>query len=83
MRTATAFEQKFPRFLIADSADDRTFVIHLHHPRFVGEVVEHYAIGVKIEPEFIDAPDDLSAPDMAKLMREAGDFYANEIDREF
>jgi len=81
MRLSTPFEQKFPKFLIGDSAD-RTFVIHLHHPRFVGEVMEHYLAAVKIEPAFIDPPDDLTAPEMAALMRQAGDFYQQETSRE-
>lgn len=81
MREATKFEQKFPKFLIGDSADERTFVIHLHHPRFVGEVIEEYAIGVRIEPEFIDSPEDDPAS-LAALMREAGEFYNGEIERE-
>jgi hypothetical protein len=82
MRLTTPFEQKFPKFVIADSADDRTFVIHLHHPRFVGEVTGHYLAAVKIEPEFIDDASDLSAEEMAALMRQAGDFYQEETSRE-
>jgi len=74
------FEQKFPKFLIADSADDRTFVVHLHYPRFVGVVVEEYAAGVRIEPEFIDDPEPDAAA-LASLMRQAGDFYMDEIER--
>ena len=88
MRATTIFEQKFPKFLIGDSADDRTFVIHLHHPQFVGEVLESGGLpcsddgGVEIAATFIDDPAGLSAPEMAALMRQAGDFYQSEIERE-
>jgi len=82
MRATTPFEQKYPKFVIADSADDRVFVIHLHHPRFIGEVAEHYLAAVKIEPDFIDPADGLTAPEMATLMRQAGDFYLDETGRE-
>ncbi len=82
MRATTLFEQKFPKFLIADSADERTFVIHLHHPRFVGEVKEHYQAAVTIAPEFIDSTEGLAATELATLMRQAGDFYQAETSRE-
>jgi hypothetical protein len=73
---------KLPKFLIGDSDDDRVFVIHLHYPRFVAEVVEQGVTGtVSMEPLWIDKPDDLSASEGARLMREAGDFYAAEIER--
>lgn len=82
MRATTEFEQKYPKFVIADSADDRVFVIHLHHPRFIGEVKEHYLAAVNIEPDFFDPPDGMEATEMATLMRQAGDFYMSETDRE-
>lgn len=83
MRTTTEWERKFPKFLIADSADERTFVIHLHPPRFVAEVIEHGVMGVpELTTEWIDSPSGLSAQDGAQLMREAGDFYSSEIDKE-
>jgi len=83
MRTTHEWERKFPKFLIGDSADERTFVIHLHPPRFIGEVIEHGVMGVpEIVPEWIDDPSELSATDGARLMREAGDFYTGEINRE-
>lgn len=80
MRLTTIFEQKFPKFLIGDSAD-RTFVMHLHFPQFVGEVIEGQ-VGVTITPTFIDDPNGLSGEELARLMREAGDFYQFEIERE-
>lgn len=82
MRHTTVFEIKFPKFLIADSADDRTFVVHLHPPQFVGEVTGEHPDAIKIEPTFIDDPQSLSAVEVARLMRAAGDFYLEEIDRE-
>jgi len=73
---------KLPKFLIADSADDRVFVVHLHWPRFVAEVIEEGVMGaLSMEPLWIDPPDGLDAPEGARLMREAGDFYAAEIER--
>jgi hypothetical protein len=88
MRATTVFEQRFPKFLIGDSADDRTFVIHLHHPQFVGEVQETGVMpcsdggGVEIKAEFIDDPAGITASELATLMRQAGDFYLSEIERE-
>jgi hypothetical protein len=81
MRIATEFERTFPKWLIGDSADDRIFVIHLHWPRFVGEVLEDNSPATRIEPTFIDGPGGLTAPELARLMRQAGDFYLNEIKR--
>lgn len=81
MKIATVFESKFPKFLIGDSADDRTFVIHLHWPQFVAEVEIAGVLGEKLTPEFIDDPAGMTGPEMAALMRAAGDFYQDEISR--
>jgi len=35
-----------------------------------------------MRPTFIDEPAELDATAMARLMREAGDFYAAEIEQE-
>jgi hypothetical protein len=69
-------ESDLPRFIIGDSVD-RTFIVHLHFPRFIGEV-----IGNNISPKFIDQPDTEDVLVMAKLMRDAGDFYVAELERE-
>jgi hypothetical protein len=79
MRIVTDFERRFPKWLIGDSADDRVFVVHLHWPRFFGEVVEGPLF--KVEPSFIDMPVGLAASELARLMCEAGDFYIGEIKR--
>jgi hypothetical protein len=79
-----------PKFLIADdgSNDDeaRDFVVHLHYPRFVMEIVENECRPVFIDDEklFIDLTlKEGKEPAMilARLMREAGDFYRECLDR--
>ncbi len=83
---------KLPRFALADSDDNRVFVVHLHWPRFVAEIVERgfdrksgqprrdlKNADISVEPLWIDQPDDMSPSDIARLMREAGDFYAEEM----
>ena len=75
-------ETDWPQFLIGDSPDERTFVVHLHHPRFVGEVEENDDGTESIRPTFIDDIDGMDAAAIARLMREAGDFYVGEIERE-
>lgn len=71
---------KLPKFLIADDGADREFVIHNHWPRFIVEFVQ--GVGTPhfwdSEAEIIDA--ELKAGRepatlLARLMREAGDFY--------
>ena len=37
---------------------------------------------VKIEPEFIDDASDVTASELAALVRQAGDFYQEETSRE-
>lgn len=86
-------DSNLPKWLIGDSADERTFVIHLHYPRFILEVRENYPAATELVPVmWIDnqieyASGELAmnrepAQSMTKLMREAGDFYMAEIDRE-
>jgi hypothetical protein len=62
-----SFEAKFPKFIIGDT-EDRTFVVHLHSPKFIAELIESED-GETFDPTFIDEPiKDASA--IAKLMRE-------------
>ena len=69
-----------PKFLIGDTSE-RTFVIHLHNPRFIAEVHEDWD-GDKIIPHtWFDTPS-LQASELSALLREAGDFYVKEIERE-
>ena len=74
-----SWEIKFPKFLIGDSPG-RTFVIHLHRPRFVAELIED-GEDETFEPSWIDEPP-TNASYLASLMRKAGDFYIEEIERE-
>ena len=53
---------------------DSEYVVHLHSPRFVGEVL-HDDEGTTIKPHWIDEPE-VDAMAIAKLMREAGDWYS-------
>lgn len=66
-----------PEWIIGDSSD-RMFVIHLHRPRFIAEVDEDDNIEVV---EWWDTPE-ADAAALARLMREGGDFYLAEMDRE-
>lgn len=82
-RTPERF-RALPKFLVAD-ADERDFVIHCHYPRFIIEY-----IGARGEPIFIDseaeyiknelAHDREPAASIARLMREAGDFFMDQTD---
>jgi len=77
MRPTTDFNQ-LPKFLIADNGGERFFVIHCHSPRFIME----FADDSEAVPVWIDAPSDLNAAASAKLMEEAGEFFAIQIERE-
>ena len=75
-----SFESKFPKFIIGDT-EDRTFVVHLHSPKFIAEIIVAEDGSETFDPTFIEPPgNDASA--LAKLMREVGDFYIEEIERE-
>ena len=75
-----SFEAKFPKFIIGDT-EDRTFVVHLHSPKLIAEIIVAEDGSETFDPTFIDEPiKDASA--LAKLMREVGDFYIEEIERE-
>jgi len=80
MRPTTEWDS-LPRFIVGDAPDDRTFVLHLHWPRFLAEVYEDDSC-VLGKPLWIDEPEGMSETDLAKLMREADDFYTAEADRE-
>ena len=75
-----SWESKFPKFVIGDSPGGRTFVIHFHHPRFVAELIED-GEDETFKPSWIDEPPS-DASYLARLMRETGDFYIEEIERE-
>lgn len=73
-----------PKFLIADDGGERDFVIHCHYPRFVMEVLDGTG-----KPEFFDSEADFiqqeiaigrePAQTLARILREAADFYAEQL----
>lgn len=78
-----------PKFLFADDGDytgdgPREFVIHNHWPRFIMEFAEGTGT-----PHFYDPEAEIIAAELkagrepasliARLMREAGDFYSNYL----
>lgn len=75
--------QRIPKFILgsdchealegASQWGDSEYVIHLHSPRFVGEVL-HDDEGTTIKPHWIDEPE-ADAMAIAQLMRETGDWY--------
>jgi len=69
-----------PKFLIGDSADERTFVVHLHWPRFVAQVAEPSGEELPVVDWYDDPPADEKF--LARLMREAGEFWQAEAARE-
>ena len=74
-------DSDWPRFLIGDT-ETRTFVVHLHRPRFVAEVVRRGPDTEGMQPTFIDTIDSMDAAAIARLMREAGDWYVRQIEKE-
>lgn len=75
-----AARARLPKFLIGDSADQRTFVVHLHRPRFLAEVVEPDGEEITVLDWYDDPPSNAGL--LARLMREAGDFWLAEAERE-
>lgn len=72
-----------PKFLIADDGEDRVFIIHCHYPRLIIEMKP----GLSSAPLWIDSPifdPALGEPSSqsARLMRQAGDFFAREMFRD-
>lgn len=83
-------DNDWSKFVVANDDNNDKLVIHLHKPRFIGVVnhQEEYSndkpipkkeTSISIEnPAFIDDPGvDVQA--LARLMREAGEFYAKQI----
>ncbi|MAT12945.1 MAG: hypothetical protein CMM02_18270 [Rhodopirellula sp.] len=66
-------EDEWPKFILATQSP-RPIVVHLHRPRFAGKVHHAEDGSIGIEPNFIDDPE-LDAIDVARLMRETGDWY--------
>ena len=71
-------DNDWSKFVVAKDDNYDEFVIHLHKPRFIGVVTIKSPI-ISIEnPTFIDDPG-VDAQAIARLMREAGEFYAKQI----
>ena len=77
--------ESLPKFLIADDgASERDFVVHCHYPTLILEFLEDQAV-----PYFIDSEEEFIAAEraagrepgdtLARLIREAGDFYSNAV----
>jgi len=72
-----------PKFVLGDCGTDRFFVIHLHRPRFVGEVFENDDDTFDIEPLWIDpepGPEETEAREA--LLHDAAAFYLASFDWE-
>ena len=69
-----------PKFLIGDSADARTFIVHLHRPRFLAQIAEPSGEEITVVDWYDDPPADATL--LARLTREAGDFWLAEAERE-
>lgn len=69
-----------PKFVIADSADERTFILHCHWPRFLAEVSEPDGEEITVVDWYDAGPADEVL--LARLMREAGDFWLAEAELE-
>jgi hypothetical protein len=75
---------KLPKFIIGDDGEDRDFVVHLHYPRFVMEFDGNQGKSLFIDSEEDFARDELAAgrepaSTLARLMREAGEFFAEQM----
>lgn len=66
-------DNDWSKFVVAKDDNYDEFVIHLHKPRFIGVVNHQEEISIE-NPTFIDDPG-VDVQDIARLMREAGEFY--------
>ena len=83
-RTPEAFKS-LPKFIIGDDGNERNFVIHCHYPRFIMEFVAGAGKPIPIDSDAQFIEDELSqgrepAQSMARLMREAGEFFSDQLD---
>lgn len=80
--------ESLPKFLIADDgASERDFVVHCHYPSLILEFMADQAV-----PCFIDSEEEFIATEraagrepgatLARLVREAGDFYSEAVKSE-
>lgn len=75
-----AAHARLPKFLIGDSADDRTFIVRLHRPRFLAEVAEPDGGEITVLDWYDDPPADGML--LARVLREARDFWLAEVERD-
>ncbi len=72
--------ETLPKFLIADDGRDRDFVIHCHYPRFIMEFdITGVGTPVWIDPPIYDPDKGEPALQGAQLMRQAGDFFHEQV----
>jgi hypothetical protein len=77
-RTPDAFTT-LPKFLIADDGE-RDFVVHCHYPRFIMEFIGHEGIPTWIDQPIYDPAHGEPASQGARLMREAGEFFREQLE---
>ncbi|OHD24592.1 MAG: hypothetical protein A2Y38_01330 [Spirochaetes bacterium GWB1_59_5] len=77
--------EQLPKFLIADDGEsERDFVIHTQYPAFIMEFIGHRGTPVFVddEKEFIQRElyaGREPAQTLARLLREAGEFFQNAL----
>lgn len=72
-----------PRFLVCDSHDhpELEFVLHTQFPRFLAQTRDETHEYIRLEPVmWFDSPGGLNEMQLARLMREMGDWFAREVD---
>jgi hypothetical protein len=79
MKTPIEFES-LPKFLMADDGADRNFVVHCHYPRFIMEFGDNgTGTPLWIDSPIFDPSEGEPALQGARLMREAGDFFYEQL----
>ena len=88
MPLSSTDRESLPKFLIADDgASERDFVVHCHYPSFILEFMADQGV-----PYFIDSEEAFIATEraagrepgatLARLIREAGEFFAEAVESE-
>ena len=73
--------EKLPKWLLGDTPSlgtGKQILVHLHWPRFAGEITRLPTGQRGIHPIWIDAPVDLSAFRKSQLLREGVEFFERE-----
>lgn len=80
-----------PKFLLCDDGDDddcRFFVLHCHFPRMLIEFAENVGrVVMSIDPDSAYISTELAegrepGVGMARIMREAGDFFVEQMNKD-